>query len=365
MAESREKARQHSVSAGVLLGPAPRRTKKPVRFLSRRLVAAVTYFWLIVLGTAFTLPFFWLVSTSFKPPERIQRWPPDILPRLSVHLTQNLPNPADNGRRVVIVDRLPGERFRIRPLDAGYRGRRVVHIENLRATEQTRPGLALYNYTRGLVFIPFFQQLRNTLVICVACVIGTMLSCSLVAYGLAKIDWRGRNVVLMIILSTMMLPFQVTMVPLFAVFSRFGWVDTFLPLTVPAFFGNAFYIFLLRQFFLTIPQELEDAAIIDGAGHWSVYARIVLPLSKPALSAFGVIAFLGSWNSFIWPLIVINRPSMKTLPIGLQSLQGFYGDGNWAVLMAGAVIASLPVLTIFLLAQRQFIEGITLTGLKA
>jgi multiple sugar transport system permease protein len=115
---------------------------------------------------------------------------------------------------------------------------------------------------------------------------------------------------------------------------------------------------------MTIPGELEDAARIDGASHWGIYGRIMLPLSKPALAAFGVIAFLGSWNSFVWPLIVINRPSMKTLPIGLQSLQGFYGDANWAVLMAGAVIAALPMLALFLCAQRFFIEGITLTGLK-
>ena len=116
---------------------------------------------------------------------------------------------------------------------------------------------------------------------------------------------------------------------------------------------------------MTIPKERGEAAHIDGASHWTIYLRIMLPLSRPALTAFGLIAFLGSWNSFIWPLIVINRPTMKTIPIGLQSLQGFYGDANWSVLMAGAVMAALPILVLFLLAQKQFIEGITLTGLKA
>ena len=220
------------------------------------------------------------------------------------------------------------------------------------------------NYVLAWTSVPFADFFLNSLLVAVCVTLGQLVTSSLAAYAFARMRFRGREALFVAYLATMMVPTQVTMIPLFIMMVKLRWIDSYAALIVP-FLSSAYGCFLLRQFFLTIPQELEDAAIIDGAGHWSVYARIVLPLSKPALSAFGVIAFLGSWNSFIWPLIVINRPSMKTLPIGLQSLQGFYGDGNWAVLMAGAVIASLPVLTIFLLAQRQFIEGITLTGLKA
>jgi len=329
----------------------------------RRLVTAITYFWLIVLGAAFTLPFFWLVSTSFKPSERIQRWPPDILPRLSIHVTQNMVRPADNGARVVVIDRMQGDRFRTRPLDAGYRGPRVVPVDSLRATEQTRPGLAAYNYTRGLVFIPFLQQLRNTLVICVACVIGTLLSCSLVAYGLSKIDWRGRGVLFMIILSTMMLPYQVIMVPLFAVFSRLGWVDTFLPLTVPAFLGNAFYIFLLRQFFMTIPRDLSEAARLDGCSEFDIYRRVILPLSKPALAMVGLWTFMGAWNDFVGPLIYLVDESKYTLSLGLAMFLGQYGS-EYGMLMAVSTVVTIPIIILFFFTQRTFIQGITLTGMK-
>ncbi|MCX8053578.1 MAG: carbohydrate ABC transporter permease [Armatimonadetes bacterium] len=329
-----------------------------------RLRVAITYTSLIITGTLFTTPFFWLLSTSFKPPERIQRWPPDILPRLSIHITQNLSKPADNDARVIIVDRLPGDICKIKPLDFSYRGPRILPIDNLQATEQTLPGLAVYNYTRGLVFIPFLRQLRNTLIICFACVIGALLSCSLVAYGLSKIEWQGRNLLFIVILSTMMLPFQVTMVPLFAVFSKLGWVDTFLPLTVPAFFGNAFYIFLLRQFFMTIPIELSEAARLDGCSEFDIYRRIILPLSKPALATVGLWTFMGAWNDFVGPLIYLVDESKYTLSLGLAMFLGQYGS-EYGMLMAVSTVVTIPIIILFFFTQRTFIQGITLTGLKS
>lgn len=220
------------------------------------------------------------------------------------------------------------------------------------------------NYTNAWTTVPFGGFFWNSIMVAVAVTAGQLISSSLAAYAFARLKFRGREALFIAYLSTMMVPAQVTMIPLFIMMVKMRWIDSYPALIVP-FLASAYGCFLLRQFFLTIPEELEDAAAIDGAGHWSTFMRIMLPLSKPALAAFGLIAFLGSWNSFIWPLIVINRPAMKTLPIGLQSLQGFYGDGNWAVLMAGAVMAALPMIVLFLLAQRYFIEGITLTGLKA
>jgi multiple sugar transport system permease protein len=212
------------------------------------------------------------------------------------------------------------------------------------------------NYIKAWTTVPFADYFLNS-------VMAQLTTSSFAAYAFARIRFPGRDALFVAYFSTMMVPTQVTLIPLFIMMVKLRWIDSYAALIVPSL-ASAYGCFLLRQFFLSIPAELEDAARIDGATHWGVYTRIMLPLSKPALAAFGLIAFLGSWNSFVWPLIVINRPSMKTLPIGLQSLQGFYGDANWAILMAGAVVAALPMIVIFLFAQRFFIEGITLTGLK-
>lgn len=224
-------------------------------------------------------------------------------------------------------------------------------------------GLHWSNYAGAWTTVPYARFFENSTIVAIAVTLGQLLTCSLAAYAFAKIRFRGREALFIAYLGTMMVPAQVTMIPLFIMMVKFHWIDSYLALIVPSITG-AYGCFLLRQFFTTIPGELEDAAKIDGCSAWGIYARIIMPLSKPALAAFGVITFLGSWNSFLWPLIVINRPSMKTLPIGLQSLQGFFGDSNLPILMAGAVFAALPMLVIFLFAQRYFIEGITLTGLK-
>ena len=219
------------------------------------------------------------------------------------------------------------------------------------------------NYASAWTTVPFGAFFVNSVFVAVCVTFGQLATSSLAAYAFARMRFKGRDALFVAYLSTMMAPTQVTLIPLFIMMVKLHWIDSYAALIVPSL-ASAYGCFLLRQFFLTIPTELEDAARIDGAGQWGIFARIMLPLTKPALAAFGVIAFLGSWNSFVWPLIVINRPSMKTLPIGLQSLQGFYGDANWAVLMAGAVIAAAPMLLLFLLAQKFFIEGITMTGIN-
>ena len=220
-----------------------------------------------------------------------------------------------------------------------------------------------YNYPAGLTFIPFGKYLLNTLLVCGLVVFGTLISCSLVAYGLARVRWRGRNVLFYIIIGTMMLPFQVTMVPMFVVFAKIGWVDSFLPLFVPAFFGNAFFIFLLRQFFMTIPHELTDAARVDGCSEFGIYWKIIMPLAKPALATVGLFAFMNTWNDYVGPLIYLSDASKYTLSIGLASFSSQYGSYP-GMLMAVTAVMTIPIIILFFLAQRTFIQGITLTGVK-
>lgn len=223
--------------------------------------------------------------------------------------------------------------------------------------------LTFANYPGGLTFIPFWRYLLNTTLICIGAVTGTLLSCSLVAYGLARIRWRGRNVLFYVLLGTMMLPYQVTMVPVFVMFAAVGWVDTLWPLIIPHFFGNAFYIFLMRQFFLTIPVELTEAARIDGCTEWDIYRRVILPLSRPVLAAVGLFAFMAMWNDYLGPLIYLADESKYTLSLGLASFSSQYGSYP-GMLMAVTTVITVPIIAIFFFAQRTFIQGITLTGIK-
>jgi multiple sugar transport system permease protein len=218
--------------------------------------------------------------------------------------------------------------------------------------------------------VHFLLWTRNTLVIAALSVTGTTISSSLVAYSFAKIRFKGRGALFAIMLSTMMIPFPVTMVSMFAIFHWLGdhtgtmWLGTFKPLWVPAWFGSAFNIFLLRQFFLTIPDELSEAARIDGCSELGIFLRIVLPLSKPALTVVALFAFMGVWNDFLGPLIYLQRPEQFTLALGLQNFQSQHGGTPWAMLMAASVLVILPILVIYFLAQKTFIEGISTTGLK-
>ncbi len=200
-------------------------------------------------------------------------------------------------------------------------------------------------------------------------VISTVLSSLVVAYGFAKVRWRGRDTVFFLCMMTMMLPWQVTMVPLFVVFKNFGWINSYRPLVIPSFFGNAYFIFLLRQFFRSIPEELSDAARIDGASELGILFRIILPLSKPAIAVVALFRFIGAWNDYLGPLIYLNQDELFPLALGVQRLNriansmGTSGDA-YPHLMAVSTIIALPIIIAFFLAQRTFIEGISLTGLK-
>lgn len=260
---------------------------------------------LIFIGLFFALPFYWLVSTAVKPDTQVFAMPPVWVPH-------------------------------------------PLHWEN---------------FPKSLTYVPFGLYTWNTLRIAGLSVIGTVISCSLVAYSLSKIQWRWRNLVFFSLLATMLLPGQVTMVPTFSIFKWLHWIGTPLPLIVPAFFGNAFFIFLLRQFFMTIPQELSDAARIDGCSDAMIFTRVILPLTKPALATVGLFTFIGAWNDFLGPLLYLNDESSYTLSLGLQRFVSQHG-AEWSMLMAASTVMTLPIIVIFFFTQRTFIQGITLTGIK-
>ncbi|HEY3236619.1 MAG TPA: carbohydrate ABC transporter permease, partial [Polyangiaceae bacterium] len=210
--------------------------------------------------------------------------------------------------------------------------------------------------------VPFSTFLGNTLWVCVLGVIGSVLSNAIIAYGLARISWRGRGALFAVTLATMMVPFPVLMVPLYSVFKSLGWIGTLKPLWVPAFFGSAFNIFLMRQFFLTIPRELGEAARIDGCSEWGIFWRIVMPLSKPALAVVALFHFLWAWNDFMGPLLYLTRKHTFTLALALQNYQNQHGGTQWHHLMAASAVVIIPIVILFFFTQDTFIKGIATTG---
>lgn len=215
------------------------------------------------------------------------------------------------------------------------------------------------NYIRTWEAAPFTQYTINTLVITTLVVIGNVLSNSFIAYGFAKIPFRGRNVLFAIVLATMMIPGFVTLIPQYVLFAKLGWVNTYYPLVVPAFFGSAFNIFLLRQFYMTIPNELIEAAKMEGASHFYIWRKIGLPLTKPAIATVAIFSFNGAWNDFLGPLLYLNDENLYTLQIGLQVFKGQLNT-QWNYLMAGSLLVLLPVIIIFFFFQKYFIQGINL-----
>ena len=220
------------------------------------------------------------------------------------------------------------------------------------------------NYPDAWTVLPNFGRIViNTGIVTSLTIIGRVLSCSLVAFGFARLRFPGRNVLFLLVLGTMMLPEQVTIIPLYLLYLRVGWLNSWLPLIVPQFFGVPFYIFLLRQFFLTLPRDLDDAARIDGCSYYGVYWRVILPLSRPALAAVAAFSFVSAWNDFFHPLIFLTDPEIQTLGVGLRNFVVEY-QPNTNLLMAASTMAVLPILLVFLIAQKYFIQGIALTGLK-
>jgi multiple sugar transport system permease protein len=220
------------------------------------------------------------------------------------------------------------------------------------------------NYVDVFTAIPLLRYLGNTALITLLVIVGKVLSVTLVAFAFARLQWWGRDVVFLVMLATLMLPPHVTLIPQFILFKELGWIDTYLPLIVPEFFGGPFLTFLMRQFFMTIPRDLDDAARIDGCSSLGVYWRIILPLSKPAVLAAVILIFNNTWNEFLHPLIYLQSQEKFTLALGLRMFQG-EASTSWHLLMAASLLTMLPVLLLFFSAQRYFIQGIVFTGVKA
>ena len=277
------------------------------RRLNRKTVQSVlSHAVLITLSLVFLTPFLWLLTTSVKPDTQIFAFPPVWIPS----------------------------------------------------------PVTFQNYVTGLQFIPFMQYLSNTLIYCGLSIVGTIISSSLVAYSLTHIEWPGRTVLFLIIVATMMVPGQVTMIPLFLVFKTLGWLDSLKPLIVPHFFVQPFFIFLLRQFFLTIPRALDEAARIDGASEWQIFSRIIVPLSTPALGVLAIFSFNRYWNSFLWPLVVARSADLYTLQVGLSFVHTSEFKTEYGLMMAGAAVASLPMIVVFFAFQRYFMQGIRVGAVK-
>ncbi len=220
------------------------------------------------------------------------------------------------------------------------------------------------NYPDALTALPFALYFRNTAIITCLSVVGTVFSGALVGFGFARLRAPGRNVLFLLVLSTLILPTQVTLIPQFILFTKLHWVNTFAPLIVPNFFGSAFNIFLLRQFFMTIPKEMDEAAIMDGASWLQVWYRIMLPLSLPALGIIAIFQFIYSWNDFFGQLIYLSNNDVWTVALGLAGFTASYGGTAWNLLMAASLVAVLPCVALFFLAQRYFVQGIVISGVK-
>jgi len=367
------------------------------------------HFILAPLAAVFLFPLVWMVSTALKPVDQAMRMPPVWIPRAHYAVVEGermrvVPR-RTNAVESVIVDVDTRGRMLL-PADAYHEGTAVVvrmigglartnayaarlkkrvpagwmlvmeELTTISAEQQRRwdcvppeaverrVELAWRNFAAAVRAIPFGRYTLNTLMLCLLTMLGTTLSNSLVAYGFARIDWPGRDFYFAVTLATMMVPFPVTMISLYALFKNLGWVGTWLPLWVPSFFGGAFNIFLLRQFYLSIPNDLTEAARIDGCSEFQIYWRIILPLSKPALAVVALFQFMGTWNDFMGPLLYLNDQNKFTLSLGLQFFQSQSGGTEWHLLMAASTLMLLPILVLFFFTQKQFIQGIVTTGMK-
>jgi multiple sugar transport system permease protein len=218
--------------------------------------------------------------------------------------------------------------------------------------------------SKELGYIPFLRYAQNSVLLAILCITGSVISNSLVGYAFGCLDWKGKRWLFALTLATMMVPGPILIVPLYKLFRDFGWIGTFRPLWVPTFFGSAFNIFLLRQFFMAIPKELSEAAVLDGASPFGVFLKVIIPLAKPALTVVAVFTFLWSWNDFLGPLLYLTDQRNFTVSLGLQAFQNQHTGTPWNLLMAASLMVIAPVIVVYFVAQKAFVQGISTTGLK-
>ena len=279
-----------------------RGSKRTSKKFGRSVMAHV----LLLLGSVFfVVPLFFMISTSLKATRQIAQFPPELIPNPFIWL----------------------------------------------------------NYPDVFLYAPMHRYFLNTMFLVIPSILGAVVTSSLAAYAFARLRAPGKEIIFMILLSTMMLPVVVTLIPTYIMFAKLGWVGTFKPLTIPALAGTPFFIFLLRQFFMTIPKELEDAAYIDGCGRFRIFLVIIMPLAKPALATVTIFAFIGSWNNYIGPLIYLGNKDQYTLSLGLQVFVRDHG-AEWGMLMAASTMMVAPVILLFFIAQKHFVQGITMSGIK-
>lgn len=284
------------------------RTKRRIRQVSSRISA---YLFTTLLAIVFALPFLWMISLSLQNPVQFTTYPPTWIPK---------------------------------PLTWGN-----------------------YPHAMTMPRRPFALYFRNSFIYTFGATAGVVISSALVAYGFARLKFKGRDALFVLVLSTMMLPAQVTLIPRYILFQKLGWIDSMRPLIVPAWFGSAFDIFLLRQFFMTIPRELDEAAILDGCDYFGILWRIIMPLAKPALVTVVAFSIVATWNDFMGPLIFLNSTEKVTVAVGLSLLSQMAGDSGFTdmgLVMAASVASLAPMIALFLIAQRYFVTGIAMTGLK-
>jgi multiple sugar transport system permease protein len=349
------------------------------------LARAIVNLILVAGSVLFLFPLAWMISTSVKPLSQTTEMPPKLLPYPETKAgADGRLYPAVFYREPPTAAELAAKETKEEVLAAllGRSGDQIhIEIDAKGATKEQRwvpaaqirmpPTWRWENYLNAITYkmedlgyIPFARYGRNTLYIALLSVIGTVLSNALIAYGFARINWPGRDIAFRVTIATMMIPFPVLMVPLYVLFKNLGWVGSPKPLWVPAFFGSAFNIFLLRQFFMSIPFELSDAAKIDGCSEFRIFRDVLLPLSRPALAVVALFNFIYVWNDLIGPLIYLTDQKTYTLAYGLQAYQSQQGGTQWPLLMAASTIVVLPVIIVFFFAQKTFIQGITVTGMK-
>lgn len=273
-----------------------------------RIASGIGYLILLIFAFSMVLPFIWMVSTSLKEFGTEFAYPPEIIPR----------------------------------------------------------SFDWSNYQRLFTLVPFGRYFANTLLVTTLIVVGQLIICSMAAYGFSRLNFIGRDVIFLMYLATMMIPFQITLIPSFLIVFGLGWVNTYQGLIVPGI-SSAFGIFLLRQAFLAVPRDYQDAARIDGASEWRIYAQIILPQNGPALATLAVFAFMGAWTDLLWPLLIARNQNLRTLELGLayfNASTSAYTQTNWPLVMAASVVVLLPVLVVYIFAQRYFVQGIALSGVK-